>query len=504
MVNRNYILFIILGIIFSSITVYAQTSHVVNNGVPLTVENGVTITFQGNFTNQNAGTIDNDGAITLPGNWTNDAANVVFTANTGTVSFLGTAAQSIGGTNPTDFSSLTINNTSGTGVTLNQDITVSNVLTLTTGILYTSAANVLTMNAGSSNGALSYTSFVSGPMRKIGTTNYNFPVGKVALTRPIGVENLSGSETFTAEYFRFNPNAANAQDPGAPYDITSKDPSLDHVGAAEYWILNRAGAQNANVRLSWDTYTMGVDNLAELAVARWDGATWKDHGNGGTTGVVDPGRGTVISSGLITSFSPFTLASTTGNNPLPIELIVFDAKPNKNVVDVIWSTATEINNSFFTIERSADGINFEAIEIVNSKALNGNSSSNLDYATVDPKPINGVSYYKLKQTDKDGTSKYSHIVAVNFSSTENSFNVYPNPATAGSTINMYLNYPENKSVLVVLSDMQGKRIYSKVIIIEKSNGMILAFDIEDKIAAGMYTIVATSDDTIYNKKLIVK
>jgi hypothetical protein len=191
----------VLLIIFVA-TGSAQTSHVVNDGVPLTVETGITVTFQGDFTNQNAGTINNNGAITLPGNWTNDAANGVFTANTGTVSFLGTAAQSIGGTNPTDFSALTINNTSGTGVTLNQDANVSDVLTLTSGIVYTTAANILTMNAGSSNGAMSYTSFVSGPMIKVGATDFVFPVGKDARTRPISIENISALGTFSSS----NPN----------------------------------------------------------------------------------------------------------------------------------------------------------------------------------------------------------------------------------------------------------------------------------------------------------
>lgn len=95
---------------------------------------------------------------------------------------------------------------------------------------------------------------------------------------------------------------------------------------------------------------------------------------------------------------------------LPIELISFEAKMNNNKqVDIFWATASELNNDFFTIERSADGVNWE---IVTTAAGAGNSIYRIDYAAYDSRPLSGISYYRLKQTDFDGAFEYSNIVSV--------------------------------------------------------------------------------------------
>lgn len=94
---------------------------------------------------------------------------------------------------------------------------------------------------------------------------------------------------------------------------------------------------------------------------------------------------------------------------LPIELISFEAKLNNRQVDIHWATASEQNNDFFTIERSADGLNWE---IVTTAAGAGNSIYRIDYAAYDSRPLSGISYYRLKQTDFDGAFEYSNIVSV--------------------------------------------------------------------------------------------
>jgi len=95
---------------------------------------------------------------------------------------------------------------------------------------------------------------------------------------------------------------------------------------------------------------------------------------------------------------------------LPIELISFEAKMNTNKqVDIFWATASELNNDFFTIERSSDGVNWE---IVTTATGAGNSIYRIDYAAYDSRPLSGISYYRLKQTDFDGAFEYSNIVSV--------------------------------------------------------------------------------------------
>ncbi|MEO8146092.1 MAG: T9SS type A sorting domain-containing protein [Bacteroidia bacterium] len=109
--------------------------------------------------------------------------------------------------------------------------------------------------------------------------------------------------------------------------------------------------------------------------------------------------------------------------PLPISVINFDAFKNNNVVDLKWTTATEINNDYFTIEKSKDGIHFASITTVDGA---GNSSTTLNYATTDEQPYSGINYYRLKQTDFNGMFTYSKTVSVNFKN-DNALFIFPNP-----------------------------------------------------------------------------
>jgi hypothetical protein len=119
---------------------------------------------------------------------------------------------------------------------------------------------------------------------------------------------------------------------------------------------------------------------------------------------------------------------------LPIELFSFTAEANEmlKAVDLEWITATETNNDFFTLERSVDGENWEAIQTMKGA---GNSTVELDYAWRDKSPLNGFSYYRLKQTDFDGAYSYSSIKSVTFDGVSD-FKVYPNPVQQGASINV--------------------------------------------------------------------
>lgn len=447
-----------------------------------------------------AGTFQAPATMNVTGNWTNNGGT--FTPGTGTVNLTSTAAQTIGGSANTTFNNLTINNSSATGVTLSRPTTASGTLTLTDGFLYTDGTNLMIIANGGSASSGSAGSYVAGPMKKIGTTSFIFPIGNALGTKwaRLGMNVVSGYDAtteFTASYF-----SAGGGNNTAPF----MNGGLDHVSFIESWDLSRAldpgNNASCNVALYYESASQsGIGSASDTRVAHFDGTTskWENMGGGGAS--------PITSTVPFTSFSPITFGSVVapGINPLPIELISFDAKANKNKqVDLTWVTASEKNNSYFTIERSANGTEFEPIEIVSSKAIGGNSSSILNYSTVDKKPFSGVSYYKLKQTDFDGTSKYSNVVAVNIEDEENTFDIYPNPVDAGNTINLRLNYPDQKSVLVVLLDINGKKIYSKVIVVEKGNDTVTAIDLEEKIAAGVYTIVATSDNSIYKQKLIIR
>src|SRR3989338_2813037 len=115
---------------------------------------------------------------------------------------------------------------------------------------------------------------------------------------------------------------------------------------------------------------------------------------------------------------------------LPIELVDFEALPQKSTVHLTWMTATELNNDYFTVERSRNGIDFEAIGYMDGA---GTSSSLVRYSLVDANPLEGLSYYRLKQTDFDGTTDYSDVKAVLFQE-ELDVELYPNPANGICTL----------------------------------------------------------------------
>jgi hypothetical protein len=120
------------------------------------------------------------------------------------------------------------------------------------------------------------------------------------------------------------------------------------------------------------------------------------------------------------------------NSPLPIELIHFTAEPtHERHVRCAWTTATELNNDHFTIERSRDGLSFEAIGTMPGA---GTSMAPRDYEWPDRTPYSGLSYYRLRQTDIDGTSTLSQVVPVWLDHQGPVIAVFPNPNNGTFTI----------------------------------------------------------------------
>jgi hypothetical protein len=137
------------------------------------------------------------------------------------------------------------------------------------------------------------------------------------------------------------------------------------------------------------------------------------------------------SGGNKTTLDSLVVASVT-SSALPIELTYFKATPsqNKNVL-LDWQTASEINNDYFTIERSKDGLEWKEVTQINGA---GNSSQTLTYSTIDPNPFEEISFYRLKQTDYDGKFEYSNIRSVNLKIDFELIKIYPNPAKDKITI----------------------------------------------------------------------
>jgi hypothetical protein len=396
-----------------------------------------------------------------------------------------------------NFRRITINKSSN-NVTLNTPINVSENLDLINRHINSDNTNLVIMLAGSNVTSVSDASFVNGPVRKIGNTAFTFPIGKegnyygmhfYSAYRPISISAPNNAaDHFTAEYFM--------QDPHPTYNHGSLGAGISHISNCEYWILDRTnGTSNVNVTLSYKDFApavncSGVNNQGDLLVARWNGTQWVSHGNGGTTGTIS--NGTVVTSAAVTAFSPFTLASTTFANPLPINLLSFTAEKNEKSVLLKWTTASEINNDYFELEKSRDGINFEAFAKIKGA---GFSNQTIDYSHIDVNPYRGLSYYRLKQVDFDGTYNYSDIIAVNFNLMEQKLQFYPNPAS--QIINIE-NLNSNSNYIINIYDITGKLIISKNT--AQTNTFTLSIN---ELVSGFYTLqVLSENQTIFVDKLI--
>jgi hypothetical protein len=333
--------------------------------------------------------------------------------------------------------------------------------------------------------------FIKGPIEKIGNDAFTFPVGDNSMSRPISISAPANTNArFRAEYLYDNP--WNHWSGGSG----TIDATIDHISSKEYWYLNRiASNNNVNVTLSWkNPESGGVGNLSELLVARWDGTMWKDHGNGGTTG--NTTEGTVVTSAAVTSFSPFTLASTSTNNPLPISLLNFNAVLNSGIVNIDWITETEINNDYFIVEKSTDNINYTFVDKVDGA---GNSNQIIDYSTIDKNPYNGISYYRLKQIDLDGNFRYYNPVAINyniFSDVE--YNLYPNPIAIGKQL--FIEGSEiTENINFYLVDIKGS--YINASFSYNQNKIILDTKTLEK---GIYFVIIETQERLYREKFIVE
>lgn len=350
---------------------------------------------------------------------------ISFGTSSGRVTFDGASAKSLEADTgfPPTFTSLTIN---GGNVTFNTPATVSTEVQFTSGIINTNATNFLTMSAGSAvAGTPSNTSHVDGPVRKVGNTLFTFPTGDNGFYRAIGISApTTATHHFTAEFFRGSHPFTNAV-----------DGTLITTSRCEYWTLAQSSpGSNVNVTLNWNTPDCTpppyIGDPTGLRVGRWNGSMWVNAGGTAFTG--DATAGSVTSTPALAAFGTFILASVTMSNPLPIELISFDAEQHEDFVNLYWSTATEINNDHFNVERSSDGFEFISIAEI---AGAGSSTTQKDYAHQDMHPLTGVTYYRLRQTDFSGKATVSHVIKIQ-SYHITRLKVFPNPAHRATQVKL--------------------------------------------------------------------
>lgn len=202
---------------------------------------------------------------------------------------------------------------------------------------------------------------------------------------------------------------------------------------------------------------------------------------------------------------PTTGPTSYGTNPLPITLTTFIAELDNTQVRLKWTTATEVNNDYFTIERSKNGFSFEEVIKVDGA---GSSSSAKSYSALDKSPLEGTSYYRLKQTDFDGKYEYSSLIAIDYRNTSTGcvLKVYPNPCMGGPC-NVDLaecDNEESPDITVELIDATGNKVFSHIPERDSKGSFSLTIDKTNNLKPGVYIVRGVSKSEQYNKKVIIK
>lgn len=178
--------------------------------------------------------------------------------------------------------------------------------------------------------------------------------------------------------------------------------------------------------------------------------------------------------------------------PLPITLSYFEAILDGSKVNVAWKTSSEINNEYFSIERSVDALSWSEIATVPGA---GNSDEELLYTYVDYQPIPGKSYYRLKQTDFDGTISYSKIDAVTFG--------------VGTEVRVYTR-PENHELVVELDDVNQGGDISVLNVLGQPVSIPFVDTSSNRVyntsglSAGIYIIHVQSRSGVVSEKVVIR
>lgn len=316
------------------------------------------------------------------------------------------------------------------------------------------------------------------------TGNYIIPFGKnqISDTIPFYYNKASTSDIGQLSVATYGTTSLNLNWPVTPVPVTNllssvaannipnpangNTPDNRRWTIDRYWYLAATNPVPATAVFTYDRSEL-TDSLAnkplDMRAQYWDASvpTWQIPQLGNTGNAGYPTNSVKVDT--LTQYNTnWTLSSVNSPlyyqvAPLPVELLTFDAVPVEEDVLVTWATASEQNNDYFLVERSADAFHYEPIGKVNGS---GTTSFTHDYRFTDTQPLVGVSYYRLCQTDYDGTTKcYEPVVIHRTMTGKGTVSFWPNPATDRFFLSS--NQTSREPVLLTVTDVGGREVISR-------------------------------------------
>lgn len=385
------------------------------------------------------------------------------------------------------------------GVTLNGTKTLSGFLTLTNGVLFTSAANMLIMpdNFATVNGG-STASYIDGPVRKIGNNAYTFKVGRGGVYSPVTITAPdANTDAFTCEYKRESATALGAIAVAGIFRVSN----------CEYWELEEtadAGAANSiSVTVGWYSNSgCGnwdyISDYTGLRLVHFNGTVWDALAGTAGSPVGDNTTGTITRT-AVTTFSPFALGSAIDDdNALPVNFSDVKAFEKGTGVQIEWTNLTEKDLVNYIVERSANGRDFTAIAQV---APRSNQADKESYTSFDPSPMAGANFYRIKVLEIDGKVIYSKLLKVDIGRITKGISLYPNPV-AGKEVTIGFSAIKGQYTLRIIN-AAGQELFTQRLSHPGGN-VSQAVILPSSVRSGIYNMLITGDNYKESKMFIVQ
>ena len=476
-----------------------------NAGATITVQPGTAVYVgTGGFSNQAGGTLSNQGTLRVDGPTTNSGTldlgsgalevrgdftnSGTIVPGTSPVTFSGAADQLLTPGRATLYQLLLNKPTAGANtLRLTDDLTVSNALNLTSGLINTK------------NGATVSTLRLPNGATLSGEATGRYVLGALEITRSA----VSGAAVDFGHGAVLDPTTNNlstvviTRTAGLLTDDVSRGVNFANTaykGIDRIWTVVPATQPSAAVQLTLSWIADDDNGITDFSQAR----AWQQTAAGQPWAVRSP---VANASSRSISMSPTSLSRFTVSNaanPLPVTLVDFTARADgPTAVRLSWTTASELNNAGFTVERSLDARSFAAIGTV---AGAGTSATRHDYALVDSKLPGGtaVLYYRLRQTDVSGDLSYSPIRPVALAPLAAGFVVYPTRVATGQAATYLYTGPTEAGTLEVL-DLLGRTVQTVAVDGRATGEVPLA-----GLASGSYLLRYTTATARFSSRCVVE
>jgi hypothetical protein len=487
----------------------------------LTIESGasVRITMNGSVhvygSLSNSGTLTNDHmrsyGLIVDGDFLNDGsfenteyfgyATAEFSiagdlTNNGTFSsvehflFDGASLQTIGGTATPVIGSIRIANAAG--VQLANDLSITARINFMDGKLFLGDHD-LTIDASTiiegedenryvvvnGTGGITYTN--------VGGTVY-YPLGTSTDFSPLTLYNSGTSDNFTVHI------ADQILENG------TSGPAITHSAVNKTWFIEEGIPGGSNVALTFEWTTsmeLPLFDRDACAITHHNGTSWETLGilnSASASG--NPGTDYRRQVWGVTSFSPFGVGS--GGSVLPVVLTRFEAAADEQNILLEWETAGELNNDFFEVEHSTDGIAFTRLVRIDGQ---GTIEHTHAYNHIHTNPGIGVHYYRLKQVDFDGSTEYSELVHVLFAGNAETADRLVDCTINGQRMPVWIHAGDNSGAIEVgLINSAGQTLYRDEI---RNSSHTLLLTVNQALSPGIYQLVFRTMERSTTRKVAI-